>query len=194
MSKKLFAVYLGGRAPKCNTELHDVVFAVGETIEDTYEQLMRKWFGTPQGLHLDSWIELRVVDGHRVTLSSTEPSSAKRLFFINLGGYIPGQFTEAHANTFVVAESEREVKARAKMELLKNLQTVHTDDLYDVDDCLEISEVEGYHLVLEQTDEQFEWLPNNGYHIIPKPLVEEFMKRNSGGMNNNQSVASATTS
>ncbi len=29
MKPKLFAVYLGGRAPKCNTELHDVVFVVG---------------------------------------------------------------------------------------------------------------------------------------------------------------------
>ena len=29
MENKLFAVYLGGRAPKCNTELHDVVFVVG---------------------------------------------------------------------------------------------------------------------------------------------------------------------
>ena len=40
---KLFAVYLGGRAPKGNTEIHDVVFATGRAIEDTYEQLMDKW-------------------------------------------------------------------------------------------------------------------------------------------------------
>ena len=87
MKKKLFAVYLGGRALKCNTELHDVVFVVGETIEDTYEQLMNKWFGTPKGLHLDSWIELQVIDGYRISLSTTEPASTKKLFFINLGGY-----------------------------------------------------------------------------------------------------------
>jgi len=35
--KKLFAVYLGGRAPRCNTELHDVVFVAGEAIEACYE-------------------------------------------------------------------------------------------------------------------------------------------------------------
>lgn len=180
MRKKLFAVYLGGRAPKCNTELHDVVFVVGESIEDTYDQLLEKWFGSPNGLHLDSWIELQVVDRHRVTLSPTKPESQKRLFFINLGGYIPGQFTEVHANTFVVAESEREVKSRAKEELLKNLQTVHTDDLYDVDDCLEVTEVAGYHVRLEPTDEQVEWLPHNGYHIVPKPLVEAFIERSRG--------------
>ena len=36
MTQKLFAVYLGGRAPKANIELHDVVFVVGESIEQTY--------------------------------------------------------------------------------------------------------------------------------------------------------------
>lgn len=179
MKKKLFAVYLGGRAPKCNTELHDVVFAVGETIEDTYEQLLQKWFGSPRGLHLDSWVELNVIDGHRIHLATSKPDSPKRLYFINLGGYIPGQFAEAHANTFVVAESEREVKAKAKRELLKNLQTVHTDDLYDVDDCLEVSEIEGFHISLEPTAELVEWQPNNGYHIIPKPIVEDFIRRNT---------------
>ena len=177
MNKKLFAVYLGGKARKSNTELHDVVFVVGETIEDTYEQLMSKWFGIPEGLHIDSWIELQVIDGYRVSLSTTESGSAKKLFFINLGGYIPGQFTEVHANTFVVAESERDVKSRAKRELLKNVQTVHTDDLYDVDDCLEVSNVDGYHIRLEPTDEQVEWLPNNGYHIIPKRLIQDFISR-----------------
>ena len=30
---KLFAVFLGGRAEKCNTELHDVVFTCGNKIE-----------------------------------------------------------------------------------------------------------------------------------------------------------------
>jgi len=34
--KKLFAVYLGVRADRCNIELHDVVFVVGTSIEDTY--------------------------------------------------------------------------------------------------------------------------------------------------------------
>jgi hypothetical protein len=180
MTQKLFAVYLGGRAPKCNTELHDVVFVVGETIGDTYEQLMEKWFGTPKGLHLDSWIELQVVDGHRVTLSPAKPTNLKKLFFINLGGYLPGHFTEVHANTFLVAESEAEAKTRVKQALLKDAQSVHTDDIYDVDDCLEVSELEGYYVHLEPTEERVEWLPHNSYYIVPKDRVEDFMRRKSG--------------
>ena len=32
MTLDLFAVYLGGRVPRCNTELHDVDFTVGSSI------------------------------------------------------------------------------------------------------------------------------------------------------------------
>ena len=174
MSKKLFAVYLGGRAPKCNTELHDVVFAVGDSIEATYEQLMDKWFGDPLRLHLDSWVDLQVVDGHRITLHSVPGAQAKKLYFINLGAYLPGQFTELHANAFAVAGDEHEVKQRAKGELLQGMQSVHTDDLFDIDDCLEVTEVDGHHIHLELTGESQPFAPSNGYHIIPREIVAAY--------------------
>src|SRR5580658_8210732 len=163
---KLFAVYLGGRAPRCNTELHDVVFIAGEAIETSYERIMDKWFGDPLRLHLDSWIELRCVDGYRISLRSSPGASDKKLYFINLGAYLPGQFTELHANAFVVAGSEAEVKQRAKAELLRGAQSVHTDDLFEIDDCLEIAEVDGQHVHLEPTSETATFEPHNGYHII----------------------------
>jgi hypothetical protein len=178
IEKKLFAVYLGGRAPRCNTELHDVVFIVGESIETSYEQLMDKWFGNPLRLHIDSWMELLVVDGHRVSLQRTPAILAsKKLFFINLGAYQPGQFTELHANTFVVAASEADVKQRAKSKLLRGAQQVHTDDLYDIDDCLEIAEVDGHHIHLEPTSEKATLDPQNGYHIIPPETVKAYAAR-----------------
>ena len=121
MIKKLFAVYLGGRAPKANIELHDVVFAVGETIEATYEQLMDKWFGTPKGLHLDSWMELDIVDGYKITLSDWKSTGNLKLYFINLGAYLSGQFMEAHANTFLVAANFQEAKVKGKALLAKAL-------------------------------------------------------------------------
>ena len=77
MDHKLFAVYLGGRAARCNTKLHDVVFVVGSSIEETYEQLMDKWFGDPLRLHIDSWMELRIIDGQRIVLCSTPPEQAR---------------------------------------------------------------------------------------------------------------------
>lgn len=173
---KLFAVYLGGRALRCNTELHDVVFVAGNTIEDTYVQLMDLWFGTPKGLHLDSWMELSVVDGHRVTLKETPQAGEKKLFFVNLGAYQPGAFTELHGNALLVEENEQEVKKRAKGRLLLGYDSVHTDDLFDVDDCIEVSRVNGLHVHLEATEEPERLEPNNGYHIVPKQLVESYLR------------------
>ena len=53
--KFLFLVVLGGRAKKANVELHDVRWVVGSKIEDTYDALRRDWFGTFEGLHIDSY-------------------------------------------------------------------------------------------------------------------------------------------
>jgi hypothetical protein len=182
MDEKLFAVYLGGRAPKSNTELHDVVFVVGRSIESTYEQLMDKWFGDPLQLHIDVWVELRIIDGHRIVLRPEPTKQAKKLFFINLGAYLPGQFTELHANAFVVAETEKQVKIRAKSELLLGTLSIHTDDLYDVDDCLEIAQVDGHHVHLEVAEEPASYHPVCAYHIIPRAVVAAYaVSRNLGG-------------
>jgi hypothetical protein len=174
---KLFAVYLGGRAPRCNTELHDVVFVIGTSIESSYERIMDKWFGDPLRLHLDSWVELDVVDGQRIRLSSKASESSLKLFFVNLGAYLPGQFTELHANMFGVAESAAEVKRRAKSELLRGARPVHTDDLYEVEDCLEVGEVDGFHVQLVPTNEVQNLVPHNGYHVIPRQVVAAYADR-----------------
>ena len=52
--KYLFLVVLGGKAKKANIELHDVRWVAGSKIEDTYEVIRKDWFGTYEGLHIDS--------------------------------------------------------------------------------------------------------------------------------------------
>jgi Domain of Unknown Function (DUF1543) len=175
--RKLFAVYLGGRIAKGNTELHDVVFVAGTHIEATYEQLMDKWFGDLPRLHLDSWVELRIVDGHRIELRPEPSNSSQKLFFVNLGAYTPGVFTELHANAFMVAESVGQAKQRAKRELLQGTLELHTDDLLDVDDCLAIDEVDGLHVHLTPTPDTQALVPNNGYHIIPRDVIAAYASR-----------------
>ncbi|HEU0118870.1 MAG TPA: DUF1543 domain-containing protein [Alphaproteobacteria bacterium] len=177
---KLFAVYLGGRAPKCNTELHDVVFVTGETIADTYEQLMDKWFGTQDDLHLDSYVEVDVVDGYRIGLSETKTEADVRLFFVNLGAYKDGEFTEYHANKLLISDCLPNAKKRAKSEMLTGWGSpVHTDDLYDVDDCIEVAQVGKLYVTLTKTGEVSTAKPTNGYHLVPKGIVEEYMKRHA---------------
>jgi hypothetical protein len=60
---------------------------------------------------------------------------------------------------------------------LRSAQSVHTDDLYDVDDCLEISEVDGLHVHLEPASETASFDPQNGYHIIPPEVMAAYAAR-----------------
>ena len=39
----LFIVMLGGRHKRANTEVHDVVLAVGDSLERIYPQLKQAW-------------------------------------------------------------------------------------------------------------------------------------------------------
>jgi hypothetical protein len=171
---KLFAVYLGGNAAGSNIEVHDVQFAVGENIEDTYEDLLDRWHGVPDGLHLDSYMPLEIVDGHRVTLSRTERSHDISLYFVNLGAYRPGAFGEYHASKFIVASDISTVKRRAKLELMRGWGSpVHKDDLFEVDDCIQVA-AQGWHIHLEPTDDPETTRPINGYHVIPKAVVAKY--------------------
>lgn len=150
---KLFAVLLGGRADRCNVELHDVVFAVGHSIEETYPQLKSKWFGNNKRLHIDSVIELTTVDQHEVVISekNEKSDSKKKLFFVNFGGYKENYFGELHEVAFYVAESKPEVLAKAKSQLGLSLTEPHCDDNLIVDDIISISEVDQYQINLLPT-------------------------------------------
>ena len=176
---KLFSVFLGGRAYKCNTELHDVVFTLGEKIEDTYSDLLQKWFGLPDRLHIDSWVDLNIVEGYKISLSKEKKKSKKKLYFVNLGAYEKNRFEELHESKFMVDINKINVKKRAKELLLIGKEQVHLDDLYDVDDCIEIKKVSGYFINLERTSEKYNLKFNNGYKPIPKNIISRFKKTNS---------------
>ncbi len=135
---KLYAVLLGGRAEGCNTELHDVVFAVGNSLEETYPQLIKKWFGNNKRLHIDSSLELKHVDGHEIIISADKPdaNTSKSLFFVNFGGYKQGYFGEIHNVNFYVGATKTEVLERAKKELCKSLSEPHCDDNHELNSLL----------------------------------------------------------
>ena len=59
---------LGSRAEKANIELHDVRWVVGSKIEDTYDTLRKDWFGSPNGLHIDSYKKIKYIDGYKINL------------------------------------------------------------------------------------------------------------------------------
>lgn len=143
---KLFSVYLGGRAERCNIELHDVVFVVSESIQQAYPKLINKWFGVTTMLHIDSYIELTYADEHEIIISKEKSNNMKKLFYVNFGAYKEGYFGEVHESEFYVGTTKYEVLMRAKNELcLKGIEP-HCDDNVTVDDVIEINDIDQYHL------------------------------------------------
>src|SRR4051812_44142671 len=97
---KLFYLYIGGATHTSLIELHDVRFTVGKTLQSTYDDIRQSWWGTPDSLHLDCWGELTSADGYNISLKPEAPESEDKLYFVNMGGYAPDDFTELHKNIF----------------------------------------------------------------------------------------------
>ncbi|RUO23953.1 DUF1543 domain-containing protein [Aliidiomarina minuta] len=164
---QLFMVYLGGTAPGANIELHDIRFVVGESMEDTYEQLRRQWFGTVKGLHLDSYLAVHHVDGYQVEVVEEPVEQEHKLWFVNFGGYYPGRIPEFHDFTLCVAKNVQEAKQLGRRRLLTDSVQPHKDDLLAVDDCLAVDLLQGFHIKLTHDGKQQPLQPDwSGYHVI----------------------------
>ena len=156
--KKLFLVVLGGRCKGCHIEQHDVRWVVGKSIEATLPALRQEWIGLRRGLHIDSYRCINNVDGHRVEIieeaQDPSPPHGPRLWFVNLGAYVPTSMAEQHAFGVVVAHSSASAKARTRQRWLLGQEQVHKDDLHRVemdgvlDDLLPIQGNGQWHLKL----------------------------------------------
>lgn len=140
MTNKLFAVMLGGNPPGTGIEVHDVVFTVGPTVDATRDQMLAAWFAGGRPPHIDSWMELEIVDGARILVTEeTAGVGEPDLWHVNLGYYEAGAagFFEGHENLFVVAASADEAKAEAKKSARRApIEKLHTDAVNRVSDRL----------------------------------------------------------
>ena len=162
----LFLVVLGGRAEKANVELHDVRWVVGSKIEDTYGELIKNWFGTLDGLHIDSYKKISYVDGYKLTLKNIENkalknkkffngnNNKKNLWFVNIGGYDPSSMQEKHEFGLVVASNKLQAINIAKSNWLIACKKKHKDDiaplkrLIGCDDCQLIKNIGNWEIEL----------------------------------------------
>ena len=149
----LFIVMLGGRHARANTEVHDVVLAVGDSLEDIYPQLKNAWFGEQKGLHVDAWAQIYGVafegQNYQVQFTDAAPNQAdQKLYLLNLGGYDAREFGELHRYVLVVAQNAMVAKQRGKAYFAQHWQKQHTDRVLDVDDCIAIDQVHGRYVQL----------------------------------------------
>ncbi|HEY9112929.1 MAG TPA: DUF1543 domain-containing protein [Rhodanobacteraceae bacterium] len=177
MTERLIACVLGGTAPRAKTELHDVAFVVGDSLDAVHDQLLDGWFGEPRGLHVDAWCFLDSIAGYRVRLARTPPGNGLHLYFINIGGYRPGVFGEQHAWGFFGAPNKAAAKQRAKHMLLQDHEETHKDDLHEIDDCLQIGQVKGWHVHLTPDASASDPPVANGYFPLPKSAIDNWIAR-----------------
>ena len=167
----LFVIYIGGSHEQAFIELHDMRFVIANTIEETYPELKRTWWGIPQSLHLDSWGILKFVDGYRILIKNEPPvNTDEKLFFVNLGGYDHQQFTELHKNIFVVAENEAAAKIKATQQI-QDWVLPHRDYLYEVENIVDITQktvTNNFFIHLEKTDQREPFIFTSNYVPIGK--------------------------
>ncbi len=142
----LYLVVLGGRAKKANIELHDVRWVVGSKIEDTYDTLRKDWFGSPKGLHIDSYKKIKYIDGN--------------LWFVNIGGYDPSSMQEKHEFGLVIASNKLEAKNKAKSKWLIGYEKKHKDDMASIEILISCDNCE---LIKKIGNWKIELIPDNDF-------------------------------
>jgi hypothetical protein len=144
---KLFAVFVGGKHPRANIELHDVQFVVAHTIEDTVPALRERWWGEPSSLHIDAYAIINIVDSTLITpvpQPKDAPMSGMALYFLNTGGYQEGVFGEMHAYSFHVSRRHDKDKAAVWREAKRrapHFSAHHKDNFERIDDIICVDDV-----------------------------------------------------
>ena len=170
------------------TEQHDIFFGIGSSLADLVPEMRRFWPESKGRFHIDVWREVTQVDGYNIQICNNSEVFPKEehLFFINLGGYKPGEFDEFHYKMIVAAKSVAEATKKAKAtwfykEVGFKGATSHIDDKFgiDVDDIFNINDIlaesykSQYQLKLTASKETKEDELHIGYLKLEKLLKTE---------------------
>lgn len=144
----LFMAIIGCTPKGRLTEQHDVFFGIGNSMKELIPQMIEFWPEAKGHIHIDAWRKVTCVEGFRIEVSEEKSTSDKNLFFLNLGGYKPGEFEEYHYKMLAVADTMGDaVKQSKQTAFYKHYgfkgATSHVDDKYglDVDDAHKVHEV-----------------------------------------------------
>ncbi|RZJ30586.1 MAG: DUF1543 domain-containing protein [Flavobacterium sp.] len=179
---QLFVAIIGCKPNGRLTEQHDIFFGVGKSLKDLTNQMEQFWPEAVGNMHLDAWRTVSSVDGHSIEVVKKEKSTGNlKLFFINLGGYRPGEFEEYHYKMLVVADSLADaIKISKQTAFYKHAgfkgAPSHIDDKYgvDVDDTYLVEDIlpspfkEKYSLRITPSTDSSEDKLNIGYFDLKK--------------------------
>lgn len=160
----LFMIKIGGRPKGRLIEQHDMFFGVGAHIGDFINSVNTHWPEVKNTWHPDAYRQVTKIDNYRIQWQSTddvqknnmdEDTTVLKLFFINLGGYIAGEFEEFHHKLLIVAPTQADAIKQAKQSVfykqysfndketsfnaashIDDKQQVDIDEIYDVNDLL----------------------------------------------------------
>jgi len=123
------------------------------SLKELVSHIKASWPETKGTIHIDAWREVTQVDVFAIRVKAlgeqTEPdNSANRLFFLDPGGYKPGQFDEYHYKMLIPAANASAAIKQAKSSAFY-LHTgfkgavSHIDDKYgiDVDDVHDVADI-----------------------------------------------------
>lgn len=163
---KLFYIILGCTPKGRNIEQHDVFFGIAETLEDLVPAMKNFWPEAEGKIHIDCFQEVKFADGYELKIvEKISEIQENQLFFINLGGYKPGYFTEFHEQHLMVGKSIGEFVKRVKQTDFYKIMgfenaVSHIDDKHgiDIDDIFAVNDIlpeemkQQYSILLEKSD------------------------------------------
>lgn len=172
----LYMVLLGAIPHGRLTEQHDIFFGIGTSLQSLKADMYTFWPDAGQ-LHIDSWREVNYVSGYHIDIVPKEENTApEKLFFLNLGGYKPGDIEEYHYKMLAVAETMGKAIKQSKQTAFykhygfKGAEShidekygLDVDDLHKVEDVLSAQLREQFSIRITKTDDTAEDELHVGY-------------------------------
>ncbi len=168
MGPFLYMMLLGCRPAGRLTEQHDIFFGIGNSMKDLIPVIKNFWPEAKGIIHVDAWRKVSQVGNYKIEVieKTQRDLNQPQLFFINLGGYKPGEFDEFHYKMLIVSSNKSEAIQHSKQKAFykhvgfKGAES-HIDDKYgvDVDEILEIKDILSSEL---KTKYQFKIFENGG--------------------------------
>ena len=172
---KLFMAILGCKPEGRRTEQHDIFFGIAASLKELVPQMKTFWPEAKGRLHIDAWREVTAVGRYQIeVVPKTEiQASDLKLFFLNLGGYKPGEFEEYHYKVLTVSTKLPEAIKNAKAtSFYKHFwfsgAVSHIDDKYglDVDDSYNVED-----LLPESTKSAFALTFSESVQDLPEDVL-----------------------